>query len=130
MAISDPIADLLTRIRNACGAQHRYVDVPLSKMHVSIVDLLKHNGFIENYIYSEEKRKIRIFLKYAKNRKPVIQGIVRISKPGVRKYVPVDRIPRVLEGLGISILSTPKGVVTGDKARSLHVGGELLCKIW
>lgn len=130
MAISDPIADLLTRIRNACGAQHRYVDAPISKMHLAIVDLLKQNGFIENYIFSDEKRKIRIFLKYSNNRKPVIQGVVRISKPGVRKYVPVNRIPRILEGLGISILSTPKGVITGDKARSLHVGGELLCKIW
>ncbi|MBI5274035.1 MAG: 30S ribosomal protein S8 [Chlamydiales bacterium] len=130
MATSDPIADLLTRMRNACGAGHRYVDVPLSKMHLAIIDVIKQTGFVENFIFSEEKRKIRIFLKFAKNRKPIIRGIVRISKPGVRKYVGAHEIPKIMEGLGITILSTPKGVVSGDRARSLHVGGELLCKIW
>lgn len=130
MAISDPIADLLTRIRNACAAQHKYVDVPLSRMLLSIVSVMKETGFIENYIHSDEKRKIRVFLKYRKNRKPVIHGLTRYSKPGLRKYVKSAEIPVVLEGLGITVLSTPKGVLSGDKAKSLGVGGELLCKIW
>lgn len=130
MAVSDPIADLLTRVRNACAAKHRYVDIPLSKMLLAIVDVMKETGFIDNFIHSDEKRKIRVFLKYTKNRAPVIHGLTRVSKPGVRRYVGVSDIPNVLEGLGITILSTPKGVISGDKARSMKVGGELLCKIW
>lgn len=129
---TDPIADLLTRIRNAIQAQHRYVDVPLSKMKESIVKVLKEQGFIDHYLVKNENSKgtMRIFLRYTEGRKSVIQGLRRFSMPGLRRYVPSKSVPIVLDGMGISILSTPKGVMIGKDARAHNVGGEVLCLIW
>ncbi|MCI5052119.1 MAG: 30S ribosomal protein S8 [Simkaniaceae bacterium] len=128
--VNDPIADLLTRIRNAVMAKHRYVDIPLSKMSLAIIACLKECGFIVNFITSDEKRKVRVFLRYADGRKSIIHGLKRHSSPGVRKYVKQADIPSILEGLGICILSTSKGVMTGDKAKEENVGGEILCSVW
>lgn len=130
MATHDPISDLLTRIRNAKLAQHRFVDLGLSKAMVSILKILKEQGMIDNYLINEEKKMLRAFLKYADNRESVIQGLKRISCPGLRRYVGYKKIPRVLGGMGIAILSTPKGIVDGETARKLQVGGELLCLVW
>lgn len=130
MSFSDPIAELLTKIRNAMTAKHRYTDLPLSKMKKSILQILKDQGFIENFLIDDEKRKMRVFLKYVKGRRSVINGLKRISKPGLRKYVPSSKIPLVYGGMGIAILSTPKGVVEGRSAMKEKVGGELLCYIW
>lgn len=130
MAGMDPISDLLTRIRNAKSAMHRYVDVNNSRMIREIVEVLKESGFVANFLVSDDKRKVRVFLKYAKNREPVIQGLKRLSKPGLRKYVGYKNIPTVLGGLGITILSTPKGVVSGNVAKKHKAGGELLCCVW
>ncbi len=130
MAFNDPIAELLTKVRNAKSAQHRYVDVIYSKMKVKILDILKHHGFIENFLVNEEQHKMRIFLRYNKHRESVIHGLVRESKCGLRRYIGCSRIPRVFNGMGIAILSTPKGVVDGETARNLKVGGELLCTVW
>lgn len=133
MAISDPVADFLTRIRNALKAQHRYVDVDWSKIKESIASILKEQGFIENYLVKKENAQrgtVRIFLKYSSGRKPVIQGLKRISKPGLRKYVGHQDIPCFYSGLGLSILSTSNGVVTGAAANEMKIGGELLCLIW
>ncbi|MCH9630495.1 MAG: 30S ribosomal protein S8 [Chlamydiia bacterium] len=126
----DPVSDLLTRIRNAKSAKHRYVDVINSRLIKEIVEVLKEAGFIENFLTSDNKRTLRVFLKYAKNRQPVIQGLKRLSKPGLRKYVGYKRIPTVLGGLGITILSTPRGVVSGSTAKRNKAGGELLCCVW
>jgi len=132
MTQSDPIADLLTRIRNALKAEHRYVDIPWSKMKQSIAEILKQKGFIENFLVKQDKRggTIRIFLKYTRSRLPVIQGIKRISKPGLRKYVNSQEIPKFFGGLGLSIVSTSKGVMAGSDAHKNNVGGELLCQVW
>jgi len=130
MALNDQTSDLLTRIRNSLASRHRYVDVLMTKMNRAIVGVLKENGFIEQMIVNEEMRKMRIFLKYSPGRVPLISKLQRFSKPGVRKYVNVKQIPTVLEGLGIAILSTPKGVLSGQVARRENVGGELLCCIW
>lgn len=130
MAFNDPIAELLTKIRNAKGAQHRYVDLSYSKMKVKILEILKNQGFIENFLVNEEKYKIRVFLRYTKGRESVINGLTRISKSGLRRYIGYADIPRVFNGMGIAILSTPKGVVDGETARNLKVGGELLCTVW
>jgi small subunit ribosomal protein S8 len=130
MALHDPISDLLTRIRNAKLAEHRFVDLNLSKAILSIAKILKEQGLIENYLVNEEHRKMRIFLKYSDGRESVIQGLKRISCPGLRRYVGYKKIPRVLGGMGIAILSTPKGIVDGETARKLQVGGELLCLVW
>lgn len=129
---SDPIADLLTRIRNASGAKHLFLDVSWSKMREAIVKILKENGFIAHYLVKDEKgrKTMRIFLKYAHDREAVIHGLKRISKPSLRKYISCNQIPTVLGGLGISIISTSKGVLDGDKAREQKVGGELLCLAW
>lgn len=129
---SDPIADLLTRIRNAAQAKHLYLDVQHSRMLEAIIKILKLNGFIAHYLVKEEnKRKtMRIFLKYAKNRESIINGLKRVSKPSLRKYVSSQEIPYVLGGMGISILSTSKGVVDGKMAREQNLGGELLCLAW
>ncbi len=129
---SDPIADLLTRIRNASSAKHRYLDVSWSKMREAIVKILKENGFIAHYLVKEEnKRKtMRVFLKYTSDREGVIHGLKRVSKPSLRKYIPSQKIPTVLGGMGISIVSTSKGVVDGKTARELNIGGELLCLAW
>ena len=130
MSLSDPIADLLTRIRNGARAKHRYVDVNLSKMKRSIVDIMKDAGFVESYLVNEEQRKMRIFLRYNKQSQCVIHDLKRQSKPGVRKYVGHQEIPSVLAGLGLSIVSTPKGVLSGAQARKEKVGGELICTMW
>ena len=127
---NDPIAELLTRLRNAKDAEHRYVDIGYSKMKAEILEILRKHGFIENYLVNEAARKMRIFLRYVKNRKNVLNGLKRQSSPGGRKYVEVQAIPKVFNGMGISILSTNKGVVDGETARSLNVGGELLCTVW
>ena len=133
MTMSDPIADMLTRIRNANTAKHDTVDVPSSKMKVAIADILVNEGFIEKYDIVEEGnfKTIRITLKYGvdKNEK-VITGIKRISKPGLRVYAGKDELPTVLGGLGIAILSTNQGIITDKEARKLQVGGEVLAFVW
>lgn len=129
---SDPIADMLTRIRNAITARHLKVDVPASKLKVEIARILKEEGYILNYKPTEEgsRRLIRIYLKYTPANKSVISHLERTSKPGCRVYVGSKGVPRVLGGLGISIMTTPQGVMTGSKARKENVGGELLCTVW
>ena len=133
MVTSDPIADMLTRIRNANTAKHDTVDVPSSKMKVAIADILVNEGFIEKYDIVEEGnfKTIRITLKYGvdKNEK-VITGIKRISKPGLRVYAGKDELPTVLGGLGIAILSTNQGIITDKEARKLQVGGEVIAFVW
>ena len=133
MTMSDPIADMLTRIRNANTAKHDTVDIPSSKMKIAIADILVDEGFIEKYDLIDEGafKTIRITLKYGadKNEK-IITGIKRISKPGVRIYAGKDEIPTVLGGLGIAILSTNKGIITDKEARKLQVGGEVLAFVW
>ncbi len=129
---SDPIADLLTRIRNASAAKHLFLDVRQSKMLEAIVKILKDNGFVAHYLVKEEnKRKtMRIFLKYTAKREAVIHGLKRVSKPSLRKYITSQQIPTVLGGMGISIISTSKGVMDDKSAREHNVGGELLCQAW
>ena len=133
MTMSDPIADMLTRIRNANTAKHDTVDVPASKMKVAIADILEKEGYITKYEIVEDGnfKTIRITLKYGadKNEK-IITGIKRISKPGLRAYVGKDDIPKVLGGLGIAILSTNQGIITDKEARKLQVGGEVLAFVW
>ena len=133
MTMSDPIADMLTRIRNANTAKHDTVDVPASKMKIAIADILVDEGYIVKYDIIEENnfKTIRITLKYGadKNEK-VISGIKRISKPGLRVYAGKDKIPQVLGGLGIAILSTNQGIITDKQARKLQVGGEVLAFVW
>jgi len=128
--LRDPIADLLTRIRNAKNAKHKYVDVDLSKIKVNILKILHEQQFIESFLVNEEKRKIRVFLKYSMGRKPVITTLKRVSRPSLRNYVGYNKIPKIMGGLGIAILSTPKGVLDGEAARGQKLGGELLCYIW
>ncbi len=127
--LTDPIADMLTRIRNAHLALHKEVSVPRSKMKEAIASILKQEGYVEDYALDNNDRDIKIQLKYYKNR-PAISGLKRISKPGRRMYVPSDAIPRVQNGLGICILSTSKGVLAGDSAKNAKTGGELLCEVW
>ena len=133
MTMSDPIADMLTRIRNANTAKHDTVDIPASKMKLSIAEILLNEGYIEKYDVVEDGafKTIRVTLKYGadKNEK-VISGLKRISKPGLRIYAGSQEIPRVLGGLGIAILSTNQGVITDKEARKLHVGGEVLAFVW
>jgi small subunit ribosomal protein S8 len=133
MAVNDPVADFLTRIRNAIKAQHRYVDVDWSKMKQSLAEILKSQGFIENYLVKVDdgqRGTIRMFLKYASGRRPVIQGLKRISKPGLRKYVGHQDIPRFYGNMGLSIVSTSQGVMPGKEAKERGIGGELLCLVW
>lgn len=125
--VTDPIADMLTRIRNAHLALHKEVNVPRSKMKASLADILKQEGYVEDV--SEDEGGIKITLKY-RNGKPAITGLKRVSTPGRRVYVGAGEIPRVQNGLGICILTTSHGVMDGDSAREKHVGGELLCEIW
>ena len=133
MTMSDPIADMLTRIRNANTAKHDTVDVPASKMKIAIADILLNEGYITKYDIVEDGnfKTIRITLKYGadKNEK-VISGLKRISKPGLRVYASKDELPKVLGGLGTAIISTNQGVITDKEARKLNVGGEVLCFIW
>ncbi len=130
--VNDPIADMLTRIRNAMQARHAKVDVPGSKLKLEIARILKEEGYILNYKQGDEgsKRVIKIYLKYNPSNEPVINHLERASKPGRRMYCGSKEIPRVLGGMGINILTTPKGVMTGRTARKEGVGGELLCTIW
>jgi small subunit ribosomal protein S8 len=132
VTMTDPIADLLTRIRNASAAMHPHLDVPSSKLKREVLRVLKEEKYIENYTYIPGKWQgmLRVYLKYTPEREEVITGIKRVSKPGLRKYVGVDEIPNVVGGLGVAILSTPKGVLSGTKAREQRVGGELLCVVW
>ena len=130
MAFNDPIAELLTKIRNAKDVHHRYVDISFSKIKVKILEIMKHHGFIENFLVNEQTRKIRVFPRYTKYREAVIRGLKRVSTSGMRQYIGYRDIPRVFNGMGISILTTPQGVIDGETARNLKVGGELLCTIW
>ena len=132
MSMSDPVADMLTRIRNAAGAGHRKVDIPGSRMKTEIARIMKSKGFIHNYACVEDNRQgyIRLYLKYSSDDESAIQGLERISRPGLRRYVRVGEIPRVLNGLGVAILSTPRGILTGSEARTAGVGGEVLCHLW
>jgi small subunit ribosomal protein S8 len=132
MTMTDPIADMLTRIRNANIARHHQVLVPSSRIKVAIARILKEEGFIQHYEVTRDRPQpmIRIRLKYTDNSKPVLTGLKRVSKPGCRIYTKRQDIPWVLSGLGTAILSTPKGVMTGKKARRLGVGGEVLCYVW
>ncbi len=132
MATMDPVADLLTRIRNANRANHEKVDIPNSWLKQEVVRLIKEEGFIRNFKVVEDQRQgmIRIFLKYGPNRERVINNLERVSKPGSRVYTSADKIPRVLGGLGVAILSTSRGIMTDRQARRAKVGGEVLCYIW
>ena len=132
MHITDPIADMLTRIRNANSAKHDTVDIPASNMKKSIAQILVDEGYIKGYKVIEDGKQgvIRITLKYNPGKEKVITGLRRVSKPGLRVYVGADELPRVLRGLGIAIISTSKGVMTDKAARAAHVGGEVLAFVW
>ena len=132
MPVTDPLADMLTRIRNANTAKHSKVDIPASKMKVSVARILKSEGYIKNYKLIKDRKHgvLRIYLKYDEFNEGVIIGLKRMSKPGRRLYVKKDDIPLVLNGMGITVLSTSKGVLADREARKLNVGGELLCSIW
>ena len=132
MAMTDPISDLLTRIRNAMAVDKRFVDIPSSNLKKRIAFVLKEEKYIEDFMFINNgvKSSVRVLLKYDYHGKAVISGIERISKPGLRIYVGQNQIPRVLDGLGISILSTSKGVISNKAAKRLGVGGEILCNVW
>lgn len=133
MSVTDPIADMLTRIRNAIMARHDSVLIPASKTKISIAHILKEEGFITDYEVVKgdtPQRVIKIQLKYTGKKEPILTGLKRVSKPGLRVYVGKGEIPRIYEGLGITILSTPSGVMTGRQAWRKGVGGEILCYIW
>ena len=131
MQITDPIADMLTRIRNANTAKHETVDVPASNMKKAIAEILNEEGYIKGYQIIEDGKQgvIRITLKYGQNKEKVISGLKRVSKPGLRIHAGADELPRVLKGLGIAIVSTSKGIMTDKKARAEHIGGEVLAFI-
>lgn len=132
MTMSDPIADMLTRIRNAVSSRHDSAQMPSSKLKVAIAKVLKEEGFIRDYqvIPDGSRSMLRVDLSYTGRKEPVLTGIKRVSKPGLRVYVQKREIPRVLGGLGVAILSTPQGVMTGQLARQKSVGGEVLCYVW
>jgi small subunit ribosomal protein S8 len=132
MRLTDPVADMLTRIRNAISARHQKVDIPASKLKLEIARILKEEGYISNFKATEEEghKILRVYLKYANNNEAVISNVNRVSRPGCRVYVRRTEIPRVLGGLGINILTTPRGVMTGRQARKQGLGGELLCEVW
>ncbi|WP_405098376.1 30S ribosomal protein S8 [Oceanobacillus sp. FSL H7-0719] len=132
MVMTDPIADMLTRIRNANTVKHEKLELPASKMKKEIADILKREGFVKDYEFIEDNKQgvLRIFLKYGVNEERVITGIKRISKPGLRVYAKADEVPRVLNGLGIAIVSTSKGVLSDKEARNQAVGGEVLAYVW
>ncbi len=131
MTMTDPVSDLLARIRNACAARHETVDVPLSQMKLQIANLLKEEGYIANYTVQQDDRQgmLRIHLRYGPGKKPVISVMNRVSRPGCRVYARKDGIPDVLGGMGIAILSTSQGVLTGKQAREKGLGGEVLCTV-
>ena len=130
--VTDPVADMLTRIRNGSLAEHEKVDIPSSKLKVRLAEILKEEGFIKNFRLIEDKRQgvLRVYLKYGPGQERVISGLRRVSKPGKRLYVGADRIPSVLGGMGVAILSTPQGVLTDRESRKAKVGGEVLCYVW
>jgi small subunit ribosomal protein S8 len=130
--MTDPIADMLTRIRNASKAKLEKVDIPSSKLKLEIAKILKDEGYIKNLKMVKDRRQgvIRVYLKYTDEEIPVIQGIKRVSRPGCRVYTGNDAIPKVMAGLGVAILSTPKGIQTGKQAKKDNVGGEVLCHVW
>lgn len=132
MVMTDPIADFLTRVRNANMAKHESLEVPASKIKHDIAEILKNEGFVRNVEYIDDDKQgiIRVFLKFSKDNERVITGIKRISKPGLRSYVKADAVPKVLNGLGIAILSTSEGVMTDKDARAKNIGGEVLAYVW
>ncbi|HYY70320.1 MAG TPA: 30S ribosomal protein S8 [Terriglobales bacterium] len=132
MNLSDPVADFLARIRNAIHARHQKVDVPASKLKLEIARILKEEGYVANYKATEENghKVLRVYLKYGPDEQAAVSNLARVSRPGCRVYVRRNEIPRVLGGMGISILTTPQGVMTGRQARREGVGGEVLCEIW
>ena len=132
MSMTDPIADMLTRIRNAQRASHELVNIPSSKLKINVAKVLKSEGYIKNFriISDGQHRFIRIFLKYDKEGVAIIEGIKRVSKPGCRVYAGSNEVPKVLNGYGINILSTSKGLMTDNEARKMGVGGEILCAVW
>lgn len=132
MVMTDPIADLLTRIRNANIAFHETLDVPASKMKLSLVEILKAEGYVRDYVYIADNKQgiIRLQLKYGPNKERVFTGLKRISRPGLRVYARKDEVPRVLGGLGIAVLSTSRGLMTDKQARQAGVGGEVICYVW
>ena len=132
MAMTDPIADMLTRIRNANTAGHAKVEIPASKMKKSIAEILKNEGFIKDFSVAQDNAQgtIAVELKYGPNKEKTIYGIKKISKPGLRVYAKADQVPKVLGGLGIAIVSTSKGVISDKEARKLGVGGEVICYVW
>ena len=132
MRLTDPVADMLTRVRNALQARHQKVDIPASRLKLEIARILKEEGYISNFKPTEEEghKVIRIYLKYGANNEAAIRDLSRVSRPGCRVYIGRDEIKRVQGGLGISIMTTPKGVMTGRQARREGVGGEILCEVW
>jgi len=132
MNLTDPVADFITRIRNAHRSRHQKLDVPTSRLKTEIARILKEEGYIANYKLAEEegRKVLRVYLKYGPNNEAVIRDLQRVSKPGCRVYIGKDDIRRVQGGLGISIMTTPKGVMTGRQARREGVGGEVLCEVW
>lgn len=132
MSLSDPVADMLTRIRNAVAVRHNHVVMPSSNFRLAIAQVLKDEGYISRFEVTREGSfpQLKIYLKYTEKREPILQGIQRISKPGCRIYTKMAEIPWVKSGMGTVILSTPRGVVSGREAGKLGVGGEVLCKVW
>ena len=132
MSMNDPISDYLTRIRNAHMANKQFVDIPCSNLKIRISFILKEEHFIRDYvkILDNKQNILRIFLRYDNEGNPVIHGLERVSSPGCRRYIPSDKIDRVLNGMGVSIITTSKGVMSSKKARKLNVGGEVLCNVW
>jgi small subunit ribosomal protein S8 len=132
MTMTDPIADMLTRIRNAVAVRHDSVNIPASKMKVAIAKVLKDEGFIRDFEVLDEgiNRFVRIHLSYTEKKEPILNGIKRVSRPGLRVYVQKREIPRVYNGLGVAILSTPKGIMAGQQAWRQQTGGEVLCYVW
>jgi small subunit ribosomal protein S8 len=132
MTLTDPIADMLTRIRNAGMVRKKEVDIPSSNMKVSIAKILKDEGYIKNYKVIDNKKQgnLKLFLKYTKEKENVISGLERVSKPGCRIYCKKDSIPKVLDGLGVVVISTSRGIYTGKKCEEIGLGGEVICQIW
>ena len=132
MQITDPIADLLTRIRNANSAKHETVDIPASNMKKAIAEILLNEGYVKSYQVIEDGKQgvIRVALKYGNNKEKVISGLKRVSKPGLRIYAGAEELPKVLKGLGIAIISTSKGIMTDKEARKQNIGGEVLAFVW
>jgi len=132
MGMTDPIADMLTRIRNGMKAEKKWVDIPASKLKIELARILAEEHFIDKYQYVEDKRQgeLRIYIRYDRDDKPIIKGIQRVSKPGLRRYSQADKLPRVQNGLGIAVISTSRGVMTDRDARKKGVGGEVICYVW